>query len=113
MDELYRLLMELGITSRYTGYCYVVDAVSICMSSPDSISWVTKEVYPVLARRYRVSTACVEQNIRFIVEMIWEKRRSQMELIAGTELEKRPTNKQFLTLMASYLKKDANGDDSF
>ena len=45
----------------------------------------------------------IEHDIRTIVNVCWENHRERLEEIAGYPLEYRPTNSEFVDMIAFYL----------
>ena len=103
MYEIYALLAKVGITSKYKGYDYIAAAVKYLLDRPNKRISVTKELYPELGKMFHVPPTRVEQNIRFTINTVWEKRKGQLEKYRGTEYETRPTNAEFLTVLAGIL----------
>ena len=64
---------------------------------------LTKDIYPLLAKKYRSKPSNVEHDIRTIVNVCWENHRERLEQIAGYPLEYRPTNSEFVDMIAFYL----------
>ena len=107
---IYEVMAEAGITSNYRGYRYVAEALKLYLENREDRVKITKDIYPVLARRYEVPSGRVEQNIRFMVELLWEKNRGRLEQIAGIPLSCRPSNQMFLMMLTCYLRKQNETD---
>ena len=50
MRKVYRLIRQLGVTSKYKGYYYVAEAVRMFMEIQDHPIKITKDIYPSLAK---------------------------------------------------------------
>ena len=50
MRKVYRLIRQLGMTSKYKGYYYVAEAVMMSMELQDYPIKITKDIYPHLAK---------------------------------------------------------------
>ena len=48
MRKVYRLIRQLGVTSKYKGYYYVAEAVKMFMEIQDHPIKITKDIYPSL-----------------------------------------------------------------
>ena len=103
MNEIYSLIRKLGITTRYKGYYFTADAVRIFMDKRNIPMKITKDIYPVIARKYNTNTANVEHNIRTMVTVCWDNHKDRLDKIAGYTLEYKPTNSEFIDILAYYL----------
>lgn len=99
------LIRLFGITPRYKGYVYVIEAVVMNMQliESDHAPRITKDIYPQIGARYKVTTASIEKNIRQVVEMCWEADAETISLMAGFPLLRKPSNAQFLDILSCYL----------
>ena len=106
-EVIYSLIRKFGITSRYKGYHYTVDAVLLYLETERSelSIMITKDVYPKLTKKYNAKgTNGIERNIRTVAELCWSNNRELLESIAGYPLPSRPTNAEFLTILSYYIK---------
>ncbi len=103
MREVYRLIRKLGATSKYKGYYFVAEAVKISMESQDRPLKITKDIYPYLAKKYKSTPMNVEHDIRTLINVCWMVNRETMNEIAGYPLPYRPTNSEFVDMLAYYL----------
>ena len=53
MRNVYRLIRQLGVTSKYKGYYYVAEAVRMFMEIQDHPIKITKDIYPSLAKQFK------------------------------------------------------------
>ena len=56
MSAVYGVIRKLGATSKYKGYYYVVDAVEMAQKIYERPVKVTKDIYPVIARKQHKNT---------------------------------------------------------
>lgn len=105
MREVYGLIRRLGATSKYKGYYFVAEAVKVSMEIQERPMKITKDVYPILAKKFKSTPSNIEHNIRTLVNICWITHRDVMEEIAGYTLEYRPTNSEFVDILAYYLYK--------
>ena len=103
MKEVYRTIRKLGASTKYKGYYFVAEAIKMTMEFQDRPMKITKDIYPLLAKKYRSKPSNVEHDIRTIVNVCWENHRERLEQIAGYPLEYRPTNSEFVDMIAFYL----------
>ena len=103
MHNIYGLLRSLGATSKYKGYYFVAEAVKISMEYPQGPVRITKDIYPCLAKKYKSTPTNVEHDIRTLVKVCWTGHRGTLENVAGYSLSYRPTNSEFIEILAYYL----------
>ncbi len=103
MTEARELLYSLGVTEKYMGFFYTAYAVRLYRERLSYPLFVTKEIYPDVARRYRTSWQAVERDIRTVRNVIWAKSRSRLERLAGRPLGEKPATVQLLSILASAL----------
>lgn len=103
MREVYHLIRRLGATSKYKGYYFVAEAVRISMETKERPIKITKDIYPFLAKKYKSTPMNVEHDIRTVINVCWVANKATMDEIAGYTLNYRPTNSEFVDMLAYYL----------
>lgn len=106
MKEVYAAIRKLGATSKYKGYYFVAEAIQMTMEFQERPMKITKDIYPWLAKKFKSKPSNIEHDIRTIVSVCWENHRDRLEMIAGYPLEYRPTNSEFVDMLAFYLKNE-------
>ena len=86
MRNVYRLIRQLGVTSKYKGYYYVAEAVRMFMEIQDHPIKITKDIYPSLAKQFKSTSVNVEHDIRTVINVCWESNKEAMDEIAGYPL---------------------------
>ena len=86
------LLEKLGATSKYKGYYYVVDAVEMAQKIYERPVKVTKDIYPVIARKYKSTPSNVEHNIRTLVNLCWMNHKDNTGRNGRVYKADKPTN---------------------
>ena len=104
MRKVYRLIRQLGMTSKYKGYYYVAEAVMMSMELQDYPIKITKDIYPYLAKKFKSTPVNIEHDIRTVINVCWTANKETMDRIAGYPLRYRPTNSEFVDMLAYYLK---------
>lgn len=100
-----RLLRSLGASGRLVGFKYTVFIVERISEYADENYWLTKCIYPEAARRFNVSSTSVERAVRKVIESCWaQEDHAVLNYIAGTALTRRPTNSEFLDILAAFLR---------
>ena len=103
MRKVYRLIRQLGMTSKYKGYYYVAEAVMMSMELQDYPIKITKDIYPFLAKKFKSTPVNIEHDIRTVINVCWTANKETMDRIAGYPLRYRPTNSEFVDMLAYYL----------
>lgn len=96
------IIRALGILPNVKGAYYIIEAVELIQKNIREPILVTKDIYPAVALKYHTSIGCVERVIRNTIASAWIANRAEMEAIAGYPLRLRPTNKEFLFMIADY-----------
>ena len=65
---------------------------------------VTKDIYPVIARKYKSTPSNVEHNIRTLVNLCWMNHKDTLEEMAGCTMADKPTNSEFIDILVYYLR---------
>ena len=96
-----RQLLQLGITMRYKGYSQTVFAVEIALAAPESLTLVSKMLYPEVGKHFGVSWRVAERNIRTVVDVVWVLNPESLSRIAGYQLKRKPTASDFISIMVN------------
>lgn len=103
MHEVYKVIRRLGVTSKYKGYYFLAEAVKMCMEMQENPIRITKDIYPRLAKKFKSTPMNVEHDIRTIINVCWNTNRETLNDIAGYSLNYKPTNSEFVDILAYYL----------
>ena len=95
-DEIKDLFETLGVTRRYIGYYFLLDAVEIVNRDETTL---------LIAKKYNCNTATVERNIRTVILHIWKNNKGQVEKIMGAKFATVPTVSEFIDNLAYYISK--------
>ena len=88
------------------GFWYAAYAIEVVRCEPDSIQTITKGLYEKIAREFHTTGDCVARNLRTLIMACWEHSDHELlDWITGVHLERMPTNKEFIDIMAAYLRK--------
>ena len=97
------IIRRLGVTSKYKGYFFVTDAINLAMNYHNKPIKITKDMYPYLASKYKTTPMNIEHNIRTVINVCWETNKKGLDEIAGYPLADKPTNSEFVDMIAYYL----------
>lgn len=104
MGCIYDALRTLGIRRTYKGYYYVAEAIQLVMEDASLLLYISKSLYPEVARRHGTSINCVERNIRTVVNSCWDSDYVHvLESMAGGKLYRKPTSGEFIDILSSYI----------
>ena len=104
-EEIAKLLRSIGASGRLVGFNYVVFIVYNILQKPDEHYWITKCAYPDTAKYFQVRPASVEHAIRTVITSCWDRYdHSDLNRVAGIELETMPTNSEFIDILVAYLR---------
>lgn len=106
MRKVYGLIRKLGATSKYKGYYFVAEAVKMTMEYNEEPMKITKDIYPRLAKKFKSTPMNVEHDIRTVINVCWLANKKTMEHIAGYPLNYKPTNSEFVDMLAYYLNQE-------
>lgn len=109
--EISQILHNLGIPSHIRGYKYIREGIMIIYNN-ESVSLITKEIYPQIACKYETTPSRVERAIRHAIEVSWIRGDlALMEDLFGFSVscdKAKPTNSEFLSTIADRIKMNKN-----
>ena len=104
MGRIDEVLKSLGIRRTYKGYYYVADAVRLVMEDASLLLYISKSLYPEIARLHNTTINCVERDIRTVVKRCWGSEYADvLESMAGIPRDERPTSGEFIDILSGYL----------
>lgn len=107
------LLSELGIPANKRGFQYIRECIMIMLDNQRELDiGITKYIYPKLSSKFNTSVGCIERNIRYAIEIAWERgNKNLIESVWGYSISTnkiRPTNSEFLARVTDYIKLNEN-----
>lgn len=103
MQKIYNTIRKLGITTEYKGYYYIADAIKYTIINQNKPMMITKNIYPYISKKHNTTPVSVERDIRTSINICWENNKDELIKIAGYNLTYKPTNSQFIDMVAYYL----------
>lgn len=102
--DIEKVLRRLGAKASSRGYSYIAYGMSLVSGDDRCLEYITKSLYVDTAHHFNTSVACVERDIRSVVEGIWKtgERDFLSEVCGGEPAERRPSNKEFFEMLRSY-----------
>ena len=103
-----RLIQKIGIPANLKGYHYLREAICLAINDQRMLSYITKQLYPTVARKFNTTPSGVEAAIRHSIEIAWYKSdgdilRSQFGYTIYNERYK-PTNSELIAIIADELR---------
>ncbi|NCB92661.1 MAG: hypothetical protein EOM40_08865 [Clostridia bacterium] len=100
MNEIQELPLTLGIHSTYKGYHYLVTSLDLALEDENHLLFFTKNIFPLVAKKYHTSISCVERDLRTVILICWNSCcRNVLQDITPYPLEKPPTVGEFLDIL--------------
>ena len=90
-----RLLRSLGTTGKLAGFRCTVYMIERIQEDPEQLQLITKRLYRETGKKFGVSAASVERNLRTLIHFCWSRTdHSFLAHIAGTDLRTPPTKQR-------------------
>lgn len=106
-EKIARLCVGVGIPPHILGYHYVREAIKIAIYSPKSMSKITKELYPSVAKKFKTTPSKVERAIRHALYVAnTSKKLENINILLRTDSYmkgEKITSSQFIALVADRL----------
>lgn len=104
MDKLIiSLLCHLGLSSKYKGFFCLAAAIEIAMRDPESLTMITKSLYPQVAKQQNTNWKTVERNIGSAIDIIWRRNAPGFRQLTGWPVDSKPSNAKFIAIIVYYL----------
>ena len=116
-EKITRIFLGIGIPPQNSGYMYLREGIVLVTRDPSIIGSITKRLYPMIADRFNTDASKVERAIRHAIEVAWNKGKfevfnSLFGVNAYTKYDK-PTNSEFIALIADRLLLDGLGEEDW
>ena len=102
------ILHEIGVPAHIRGYHYMREAIIMAIGDIDVLNYITKELYPSIAKKCNTTPSRVERAIRHAIEVAWSRgRRDAIDNLFGYTINNhkgKPTNSEFIALIADRLR---------
>ncbi len=102
------IIHELGVPAHIKGYHYIRTAILMVIENMDMLNYITKQLYPAIAKKYSTTSSRVERAIRHSIEVAWNRGRAEtMNDIFGYTVHTgkgKPTNSEFIAMVADRIR---------
>ena len=105
-----KIMLDMGVPAHLKGYHYLRAAILLSEKDMETVSSVTKLLYPEIARKFRTTDQKVERAIRNAIEVSWERGNCEtFEKMFGYSAatgRMRPTNSEYIARIADKVRLD-------
>ena len=106
--DVTNLLLEIGIPAHIKGYQYIREGIMLSFYDKNMLHYITKCLYPTIAKKYKTTSSSVERAIRHAIEVAFRRGNRQVleEIFSNTICSKKtkPTNSEFIALLTDKLR---------
>ena len=101
---------KIGIPAHIKGYQYIREGIIMAIEDINMMNYITKLLYPTIAKKYKTTSSSVERAIRHAIEVAWSRGKVELlEEMFGYTISSgkgKPTNSEFIALIADKLRLD-------
>lgn len=107
-SDVTEVIREIGIPAHIKGYQYIREGIMMSIQDVNMLNYITKLLYPSIAKKYKTTSSSVERAIRHAIEVAWS--RGKLEVIEDmfgytvSAGKGKPTNSEFIALIADKLR---------
>lgn len=106
-EKITSIFLSIGIPAHIKGYQFLREGIKMVIEHPETISSITKVLYPGIAAHFDTTPSKVERAIRHAIEVAWTRGRIEnINDIFGYNIyskNDKPTNGEFIALIADRL----------
>lgn len=109
-QDVTKIIRDLGIPAHIKGYQYIREGILMAIEDLNMMNYITKLLYPSIAKKYKTTSSSVERAIRHAIEVAWNRGKVELlEEMFGYTISAgkgKPTNSEFIALIADKLRLD-------
>ncbi len=102
------VIHDLGVPAHIKGYHYIRSAIMMVVENMDMLNYITKRLYPEIAKQYKTTSSRVERAIRHSIEVAWSRGHQETinEIFGYTvqNFKGKPTNSEFIAMVADKIR---------
>jgi two-component system response regulator (stage 0 sporulation protein A) len=106
--DVTNILLEIGIPAHIKGYQYIREGIIMAFYDRNMLHYITKFLYPSIAKKYKTTSSSVERTIRHAIEVAWRRGNIEtLEEVFGNTVSAgkgKPTNSEFMALLTDKLR---------
>ena len=99
-----QMIHDVGVPAHIKGYQYIREGIIMAIEDVNMMNYITKLLYPTIAKKYKTTSSSVERAIRHAIEVAWTRGRIEiLEEMFGYSMQSergKPTNSEFIALIA-------------
>lgn len=107
-NDVTEIIREIGIPAHIKGYQYIREGIMMSIKDVNMLNYITKLLYPSIAKKYKTTSSSVERAIRHAIEVAWGRGKIDViENMFGYTVSAgkgKPTNSEFIALIADKLR---------
>ena len=107
-NDVTEIIREIGIPAHIKGYQYIREGIIMSINDMNMLNYITKLLYPSIAKKYKTTSSSVERAIRHAIEVAWNRGKIEViEEMFGYTVSAgkgKPTNSEFIALIADKLR---------
>lgn len=107
-NDVTEIIREIGIPAHIKGYQYIREGIIMAINDMNMLNYITKLLYPAIAKKYKTTSSSVERAIRHAIEVAWGRGKIEViEEMFGYTVSAgkgKPTNSEFIALIADKLR---------
>ena len=102
------IMHQIGVPAHIKGYQYLREAIMLSINDQETMSSVTKVLYPTVAKMYSTTSSRVERALRHAIEVAWD--RGDVDVLSsyfGYTIQNsrgKPTNSEFIAMISDKLR---------
>ena len=104
-DQITSYLLNLGMPANLRGYHFVRLAICMCIEDVENLNYITKHLYPEIAKQFKITSSAVDRAIRTAIEKTWSRGNPNVLNKVFRHSKGNPTNKEFILTIADILKR--------
>ena len=106
--QVTKVIHQIGVPAHIKGYHYLRDSIVMAVNQPDIINSVTKQLYPMVAKKSNTTASRVERAIRHAIEVAWDRGDvDTLNYYFGYTIHNgrgKPTNSEFIAMISDNLR---------
>ena len=106
--QITNIIHEIGIPAHIKGYMFLREAINLVVNDIGLLSAVTKELYPLVGKKFNTTASRVERAMRHAIDVAWSRGEVEtINKIFGYSIHNekgKPTNSEFIAMVADKLR---------
>ena len=109
-EQITAIFLTIGIPAHVIGYQYLKEAIKLTLENTNLVNNMTKELYPLVAKKFDTNAGKIERSIRNAITTAWNRGKMEsINQIFGYQVygkNDKPTNGEFIALVADKIMLD-------